>query len=384
MMTKYIKWIVLIGFIVGGYFWFSQEKPIMVTVIQASYGDVESIVANTRAGTVSSCQRAKMSFPIGGTIASIDVKEGELVSQGQILMSLWNADRQSRIYEAKALVISRRQTKNSVCINAKNDTKILARTKKLVTDKLTSQENLDNALAKSEASNASCAAANAQIHVAQAVLNTTQASFEQTKLFAPFDGIVAEITGEIGEYSTPSPPGIPMPPAIDLLTHQCHYITAPIDEVDAADIQVGDPVIIRLDAFREQTFIGTVKRVAPYVQDFAKQARTVDVDVTFNKQVLPRLLTGYSADIEIVLEKHENVLQIPTDVIVDNQFVFIINQDSRIEKRALKLGLSNWQQTEVISGLSDQDKLVSTSGNSAIKPEVLVRVSVNNDSVNND
>ncbi|MFB0979291.1 MAG: efflux RND transporter periplasmic adaptor subunit [Alteromonadaceae bacterium] len=378
-MAKYIKWALLVVLVISGYFWFGQEKPMHVTVIQARYGDVESIIANTRAGTVSSCQRAKMSFPIGGTISSIDVKEGELVSQGQILMSLWNADRQSRIYEASALVISRRQIKNSVCINAKNDAIILARSKKLILNKLASQENLDNALATSEASNASCAAANAQIDVAKAVLKTTQASFEQTKLFAPFDGIVAEITGEIGEYSTPSPPGIPMPPAIDLLTHQCHYITAPIDEVDAADIQIGDPVVIRLDAFREQTFIGTVKRVAPYVQDFAKQARTVDVDVAFNKQVLPRLLTGYSADIEIVLENHKNVLYIPTDIIVDNEFVFIVNQDSRIEKRALKLGISNWQQTEVVSGLSDQDKILSTSGNSAIKPKALVSVSANND-----
>ncbi len=379
MMAKYIKWTLLIGLVVGGYFWFGQEKPMNVTVIQASYGDVESIVANTRAGTVSSCQRAKMSFPIGGTISSIDVKEGELVNQGQILMSLWNADRQSRIYEAKALVISQRHTKNSVCINAKNDTIILARTKNLVSNKLASQENLDNALAKSEVSNASCAAANAQIDVAKAVLKTTQASFEQTKLFAPFDGIVAEITGEIGEYSTPSPPGIPMPPAIDLLTHQCHYITAPIDEVDAADIQIGDPVVIRLDAFREQKILGTVKRVAPYVQDFAKQARTVDVDVAFNKQVLPRLLTGYSADIEIVLEKHKNVLYIPTDIIVDNQFVFIVNKGNRIEKKVIKLGLSNWQKTEVISGISDKDNLVSTSSNSAIKPDVLVIMDVNND-----
>jgi len=379
MMAKYIKWALLVVLVISGYFWFGQEKPMHVTVIQARYGDVESIIANTRAGTVSSCQRAKMSFPIGGTISSIDVKEGELVSQGQILMSLWNADRQSRIYEASALVISRRQIKNSVCINAKNDAIILARSKKLILNKLASQENLDNALATSEASNASCAAANAQIDVAKAVLKTTQASFEQTKLFAPFDGIVAEITGEIGEYSTPSPPGIPMPPAIDLLTHQCHYITAPIDEVDAADIQIGDPVVIRLDAFREQTFIGTVKRVAPYVQDFAKQARTVDVDVAFNKQVLPRLLTGYSADIEIVLENHKNVLYIPTDIIVDNEFVFIVNQDSRIEKRALKLGISNWQQTEVVSGLSEQDKILSTSGNSAIKPKALVSVSANND-----
>ena len=180
--------------------------------------------------------------------------------------------------------------------------------------------------------------------------------------------------GEIGEYSTPSPPGIPMPPAIDLLTHLCHYISAPIDEVDAADIQVGDPVVIRLDAFREQTFIGTVKRVAPYVQDIAKQARTVDVDVTFEKNSLPRLLTGYSADIEIVLEKHENVLYIPTDIIVDNQFVFIVNQDNRIEKRTLQLGLSNWQKTEVISGLSNKDKIVSSSSNSTIEADILVSV----------
>ena len=374
MMTKYIKWILLISFVVGGYFWFAQKKPINVTVIQASYGDVQSVVANTRAGTVSSCQRAKMSFPIGGTIASIDVKEGEFVSKEQLLMSLWNADRQSRIYEAKALVVWRKQTKNSVCINAKNDIKTLARTKKLVLNKLASQENLDNALAKSEASNASCAAATAQIDVAQAVLKTTQASFEQTKLFAPFDGIIAEITGEIGEYSTPSPPGIPMPPAIDLLTHHCHYITAPIDEVDAGDIKVGNPVVIRLDAFREQIFSGTVKRIAPYVQDFAKQARTVDVDVTFNKQPLPKLLTGYSADIEIVLEKHKNVLYIPTDIIIDNQFVFIVNQNNRIEKRTVTLGLSNWQQTEVLLGLSNKNKLVSTSGNGVIKPDILVNM----------
>ncbi len=378
-MTKYIKWLLLIALMVGGYFWFTQEKAITVSVIHASYGDVESIVANTRAGTVSSCRRAKMSFPIGGTIASIDVKEGELVNQGKLLMSLWNADRQSRIYEATALVLSHKQSKNSVCINAKNDAKILARTKKLDSNKLASQESLDNALAKSEASHASCEAAKAQIDVAEAVLKTTQASFEQTKLFAPFDGIIAEITGEIGEYSTPSPPGIPMPPAIDLLTDHCHYISAPIDEVDAGDIQVGDPVVIRLDAFREQTFSGTVKRVAPYVQDFAKQARTVDVEVTLAKQSLPRLLTGYSADIEIVLEKHEDVLQIPTDIIIDNQFVYIVNQDNRIEKKTVQLGLSNWQQTEVISGLSDQDQLVSSAGNSAIKADVLVSIDTQHD-----
>lgn len=371
-MTRFIKWLIALILCAIAYFWFTQEKALPVSYIHASEGKVENIVANTRSGTVASCKRAKMSFPIGGTIANILVKEGDLVQKEQPLMSLWNADRLAHINEAKAQINSQVQQKNSICITAQNNQKLLNRTTNLFKDKLTSQESLDNAKATAQASKASCAAALAQIDVAEAVLNTTQANLEQTLLTAPFAGMVAKITGEIGEYSTPSPPGIQMPPAIDLLTHQCHYVSAPIDEVDIGTVKIGNPVLIRLDAFRDQTFYGKVKRIDPYVLDVAKQARTVNVEVTFNHQKLPNLLTGYSADIEIILAQKEKVIRLPTDLIFENRFVYLINKENRIEKRKVEIGLTNWQFTEIVTGINKHDKIVSSINSNTIKSSMLV------------
>ena len=57
---------------------------------------------------------------------------------------------------------------------------------------------------------------------------------------------IAKITGELGEYSTPSPPGVPTPPAIDLIDDSCLYVKAPMDEIDAPKIHSGQAVRISL------------------------------------------------------------------------------------------------------------------------------------------
>ena len=139
-------------------------------------------------------------------------------------------------------------------------------------------------------------------------------------LRAPFDGIVAEINGEIGEYLTPSPPGIPTLPAVDLIDDTCLYVTAPIDEVDAAQLKVGMKGRITLDAYRGKHFTGTVRRIAPYVLALEKQARTVEVEVEFDDPGDARhLLVGYSADIEVVVQAHDKVVRIPTSALMPEQ-----------------------------------------------------------------
>ena len=72
--------------------------------------------------------------------------------------------------------------------------------------------------------------------------------------YAPFAGTVAKIVGEVGEYSTPSPPGVPTPPAIDLIDDTCLYVRAPMDEVDAPQDHAGQPVRISFDALPKQSF----------------------------------------------------------------------------------------------------------------------------------
>jgi multidrug efflux pump subunit AcrA (membrane-fusion protein) len=124
--------------------------------------------------------------------------------------------------------------------------------------------------------------AGAQAKEAVARIDASRADTARTYVRAPFDGIVAEVNGEVGEFLTPSPPGIQTLPAVDLIDDSCLYVSAPIDEVDAAQLQVGMAGRITLDAYRGKHFAGKLRRIAPYVLAVEKQARTVEVEVEFD------------------------------------------------------------------------------------------------------
>ncbi len=341
----------------------TRPDKVEVSLVTVARGTVENTAANTRAGTVEACQRSRLSLPMGGQIDQLLVAEGDHVDRGQLLITLWNRDRKARVAEAGAAVTSARREREGQCIAASSDRREAQRLTKLVERKLVSREAADLAVAKAEASAARCEGGRAREEQAKASLEVARALLEQTELRAPFAGIVAEITGKIGEYSTPSPPGVPTPPAIDLITDDCHYVSAPLDEVDAAAIAVGMPVRVTLDAFRDVSFPATVKRIAPYVLDFEKQARTVEVEAEFSDLAEDiRLLAGYSADMEIILETRADTLRIPTELILDNGFVLVVNDSGYLEKRAVTLGIANWRYTEVLSGLAEGDQVVANIG----------------------
>jgi HlyD family secretion protein len=185
---------------------------------------------------------------------------------------------------------------------------------------------------------------------------------------------VADISGELGEYATPSPPGIPTPPAIDLIDDSCMFVSAPIDEVDAANIKAGQAARITLDAIKGKSFTGKVKRVAPYVLEIEKQARTVEVEVAFDEPPsTENLLVGYSADVEIVHAVHENVLRIPTPTLMEGNHVLLYKADGVLEERKVTIGLANWDHTEIISGLNEGDQIVMSLDQTGVKAGVRVQ-----------
>ena len=372
------RWIILALLIIGAAVvigFISNPDTIEVTVTSPERGLVENTVANTRAGTVKACQRSRLSLPIGGQIAQLAVKEGDNVSAGQLLMALWNDDRKARVAQTKALLLTAENEHESACITAKSDLRQANRLTRLAKEKLTSRESADLASARAEASAANCKAADSRITQARSELALAEALLAQTFLHAPFAGIVAEVTGEIGEYATPSPPGVATPPAIDLLTMDCHYISAPIDEVDAATISPGMPARVTLDAFRNRTFDATVRRISPYVLELEKQARTVEIEAELAP--LPEhttLLAGYSADIEIVLEAHKQTLRIPTELLIDDDYVYLVTSDNLLEKRRVTRGLANWRFTEITEGLTENDRLVVDIGSKGLEPGVKVSI----------
>ncbi len=360
------KLIVAIGIALGVVLlvaWMLRPEPLVVAVVAVERGGVEATVANTRAGTVKACRRAGVSMPIGGVVDRLLVDEGDHVEAGQLLLELWNRDRRADVLRGEAALLAARHAREQSCVMAQRGEREAKRLEQLLARKLASEDVVDAARSNALAARGACEAAQAQVEVAAAQLESARAVFDRTQLKAPFAGVVAEINGEVGEYITPSPPGVATPPAIDLIDTSCLYVTAPIDEVDAAALRIGLPVRVTLDAFRGRSFAGRLTRIAPYVLDLEKQARTVDIDVKLD--ALPAdasqddilLLVGYSADVTVVLDSRADTLRIPTEALVDGDKVWVVDGD-RLRKRQLQLGIGNWSWTEVVKGVAAGDRIV--------------------------
>lgn len=358
-----IRFLVLAVLVAGGvaaWRYFARPKPLEVSVATAETGLVEATVANTRAGTIKACRRAKLAPQGGGQIAELRVREGDRVRAGQVLLELWNRDLAAQARLAEEQVASAGARRNEACAAARAARREAERQQRLAAQGFVSPAAVDAAASAAEVKEAGCAAAATEIAAARARVDTARASLTRTVLRAPFAGIVAEVTGEQGEYSTPSPPGIPTPPAIDLIDDSCLFVTAPIDEVDAPRIRVGMPARIALDAFPGRHFAGRVQRIAPYVLEVEKQARTVEVEVVFTDPAEIRaLLVGYSADAEIVLARREAVLRIPSQALLEGGRVLVL-QDGKLAERKLELGLANWEFSEVRAGLKAGERVVTS------------------------
>lgn len=351
----------VIAALVAVFWWIGRPKPISVVVREIDRGKVEASIANTRAGTIEACQRTKLSTIMGGRIEVLAVKEGDRVKKGQLLMKLWNDDQQAQSTLAMTQVVTARQRVNEACAQATNAEREAERQSTLREKGFVSGSKEESARTEAQARRAGCEASKADVAQFQARVNATRVEQGRTSLYAPFDGTIAKIVGEVGEYSTPSPPGVPTPPAIDLIDDSCLYVKAPMDEVDAPKIQVGQPVRISLDALPKQSFPGKVKRVAPYVSAVEKQARTVDIEATFDQPEAPgKLLVGYSADVEVILAVRDDVVRVPTSALLEGGRVLVTGADGKLEERKIKIGLANWEFTEVTEGLKAGDRVVTS------------------------
>jgi HlyD family secretion protein len=387
MAAKKIKLLAVVMILVAvaatAVWWFSRTQPIEVVVQGVEIGVVQDTVANTRAGTIEACRRAGISPRLGGQIAIMPVKEGDVVEQGQVLMEFWNEDLAAQAKLAESEVKATEAKAEQTCTLADVVKREAQRLKKLRAQDLASEEAIDKAEGTARAQKAACTAAQAAVDVSKASLDVALAALDQTRLKAPFPGVVAEVNGEVGEFVTPSPVGIPTPPAVDLMDISCLYVSAPIDEVDAPQIRVGMPANISLDAFSGQVFTGRVRRVAPYVLDLEKQARTVDVEVEFaDPDECQCMLPGYSADIEVILDEHVNVMRIPTEAILEGNRVLVLGAEGVLEERTIEAGLNNWAWTEVVKGLGKNDQVVLSIEREGVEAGAVVSASTRAD--NND
>ena len=361
MIMRFVLLALLVLMAAAAAWYFTRPKPVTVAVAEAGIGRVENTVANTRAGSVAACRRAKLAPPAAGRIEKLNVREGDRVRPGQVLLTLWNDDLAARERVAREQLQTAKARVREVCELAKAAARDAGRARELQARNFVSQEAVERANAEAAARQASCDSTGTQVAEAEARIQASRADTDRTVLRAPFAGIVAEVNGEVGEYLTPSPPGIPTLPAVDLIDDSCLYVSAPIDEVDAAQLKVGMTGRITLDAYRDKHFSGRLRRIAQYVLAVEKQARTVEIEVEFDRPGDARhLLVGYSADVEVVVTARDDVVRIPTQALMPGDRVLVLGAAGALQERRIETGLSNWEFTEVKTGLARGERIVTS------------------------
>lgn len=334
--------------------------PIAVDVVAVERSRVEETVTNSRAGTVRARRRARMTPEVGGQIRAVGAREGERVEAGTVLLELDDEIQRANLALAERQHEAAAAEAERACLAAARASREAERLTRLADDELLSVDQADAAESGRETAAAGCTAARAAAAQAAAAVQAARAELARMALRAPFAGILAEVSTEVGEWVTPAPPLMQVPAVIDLYDPGSIYVSAPMDEVDAARLRPELPARITVDSHRGRTFAGRVTRVAPYVLDVEEQNRTVEIEVAFaNRELATTLLPGTSADVVVILNTREDVLRIPTAALLLGDRVLVL-EEGRLVERRVEVGLGNWDFTEVTSGLKAGDRVVTS------------------------
>lgn len=358
-MKKYLFYFLFLIFLIFLLkFLFFSKKPTSVKVKKVERGLVEEIVTNTRAGTFKAKLKAKLSPRTAGLVLSIPHKKGDFVKKGDLLLkiddSIQAANLEAARKQKEAIEAKLKEAEVSFNLSKKDERRAF----ELLENKIISEDYYDKAKAEMERAESMLNSMKALLKQAEAEVKLAEENLNLTELYAPFDGFISEVYTEIGEWITPSPTGLFLPPVMEIINLDEFYVSAPIDEMDSKKVNVGYDVRVTLDSYPEKVFKGTLDKIGVYVQDLMEQNRTVEVEVKVELEGM-EVLPGTSADVEIITKRKENVLKIPTNSISSDGNVFVVEK-GKVRIRKIKTGLKNWAYTEVCEGLEEGEIIVST------------------------
>ena len=343
-----------------------RPDPVPVTVVAVAKGAVEETVAGSRAGTVKARRRATLSPEVGGRVERLAVHEGDRVRKGDLLVRIAADDVKAQVALAEKSLVVAEAAEIEACRAAEQARRDLARSRSLAKDEVLAVGLLEKADTEAGMTAAACDAARARVGQARASLDVARVTLGKTVLKAPFGGVVAEVSTEEGEWVTPSPPGLPIPPVVEIFDPDDVYVSAPLDEVDVGRVKKGAEVRVTFDAYPGRTFAGRVTRVADYVLDQREQNRTFEVEVALDDAAFARtLLPGTSADAVVVLARKDDVLRVPSYAILPGGRALVLSK-GRLAEAKVETGLKGAEWAEVVSGLSAGDLVVT----SLDRPEV--------------
>jgi HlyD family secretion protein len=196
----------------------------------------------------------------------------------------------------------------------------------------------------------------AQVEQARISLEQARRRLEDARLVVPFDGVVADIGFEVGDRVGPNGPGVVLADLSDF------HVDVQVDETEVGRIQVGQSVILTVDAFPDVNLSGQVTHVSE-VGQVVQGVVTYRVRVDLDPTDLP-LRAEMTATATITVAERSDTLLVPTRALrrdAGGEYVEVLQQDSTLRKVYVRVGLSNDAFSEVLDGLCEGDEVVIPS-----------------------
>src|SRR5262245_56932431 len=296
--------------------WWRIGRPIEVVTVAPVRGTAVEIVYAT--GAVEPERWAKVASLIRDRIVDFCRCEGKTVARGDVLVRLDDREPKAQLQELKA----REEF-------AKRE---MAR----VTD----------LLGRGVASTQAFERISTDLRQIQALISVHMEKLGEYTIAAPMDGVVLRRDGEIGEIAEPGQVlfrvGVPKP----------LWVVAEVNEEDIPRVAVGQPVLLRTDAFAGRRLEGKVHEITPMGDALA---RTYRIRIALPEDT--PLIVGMSVEANVVTRQKDGALLIPADA-VQGDTVLVV-EGARVRRRQIEFGIRGARSVEVVSGLGVGERVVS-------------------------
>jgi len=393
---KFGRWIILVVsavLVLAAIYFFSQmnSKPKAIdpsSLAAVERGDIAlSVVATGVVEPISN--QIEIRSKASGIVKEVNVDVGDCVTPGQILVELDRDQLLAQLREAEAnlqaaradVVAVRAELERSRILSEGYDVKLAVanheRSTELLADKLISKAEFDATKGKlDEALNRQRAAAaavgvteasivqkEAQVAQIQAVVDRISEELKYTSIRSPIHGIVLSRSVEIGSaVSSILSMGAGATNVMVLGNMNAVYVRGQVNESDIGRIHVGLPARITVETYKGRVFHGFVYKIAPLGVE-KNNVTSFEVRVSV-KNPEGLLLANMSANSEIILDEHRNVLIIPEGALIyegkERIFVEVPDAAAKTGRRRIevKTGISTGIKVEVLSGLDETNKVI--------------------------
>ena len=296
-------------------------------------------------GVIEAWKKINITPDVGGKIAKIHVEEGEKVRAGQLLAEL----------DTRAIRLQLEQAKAALAVaeaNYKDAQRNMERMERLKREKAVSDQQHEKITLAYEA-------AGAQLQQARAALNLTKHGLDVSLMKAPFGGVVASRNAEVGDVINPMMGGFaPTSGVLTLMDFSRIKIEIDVSHQDIMRIKKGQTALLRVTALPERVFQGRVAIVNmtadPLTRKFKVEARIDNPDLILRPNTF--------GEVTLEVSTHEDALVIPQKAVLENKYVFLVDENNNVGRKEVTLGLQNTDMVEIVKGLREGN-LVVAEGN---------------------